>query len=44
MRDTLSWILTAIGAITTMVVGLEGSLGLIFGCIFTPSYITIQSQ
>lgn len=44
MRDTLSWILTAVGAVAIIVVGFEGSLGLVLGCIFTPSYVAIEGQ
>lgn len=41
MQETVSWILTAIGAIATIVIGFEGNLGTVIGCIFTPSYIAI---
>ena len=44
MRDTLSWILTTIGAITIIIIGVEGSLGILLGCVFTPSYVQIESQ
>ena len=41
MRENLSWILTTMAAVGIIVVGFEGSLGLIIGCIFTPTYIVV---
>lgn len=41
MKENLSWILTGIGAFTVIVIGIEGSLGTLLGCIFTPSYIQV---
>ena len=41
MKETLSWMLTAIAAIVIIVIGFEGNLGTIVGCIFTPAYIEV---
>ena len=36
VRQRISWVLMAILAILLIVIGFEGSLGKVLGCVFTP--------
>lgn len=39
LRERVSWTFMAIGAILLIVIGFEGSLGKIIGCIVTPGIV-----
>lgn len=39
LRERVSWTFMAIGAILLIVIGFEGSLGKVIGCIFTPGIV-----
>ena len=43
MRQRISWALMGVIGIVLIVIGVEGSLGKILGCIFTPGSIVVGS-
>ena len=44
IRQRVSWLLMGIIAIVIIVIGFEGSLGKVLGCIFTPGLIVVGSE
>lgn len=44
IRQRISWLIMAIFAIVLIVIGFEGSLGKVLGCIFTPAIIITNDQ
>src|SRR6516162_518586 len=44
IRERVSWVLMAILAIVIIVIGFEGSLGKVLGCIFTPGLMIVGSE
>jgi hypothetical protein len=39
IRERISWTFMAIGAIILIVIGFEGALGKVIGCIVTPGIV-----
>jgi hypothetical protein len=44
IRQRVSWLLMGIIAIAIIVIGFEGSLGKVLGCVFTPGIIVVGSE
>lgn len=44
IRERISWVIMAVLAIVIIVIGFEGSLGKVLGCIFTPGLIIVGSD
>lgn len=42
MGARISWVLMLILGISLIVIGFQGNLGLILGCILTPSLVTMN--
>jgi hypothetical protein len=44
MREGLSWVILFVIALLLIIIGFEGSLGKILGCILTPSEVVINPE
>lgn len=42
IRQRISWLLMGVIGVMLIVIGAEGSLGKILGCIFTPGLIVVN--
>ena len=44
IRQGFSWLIMAVLGVTIIIIGIEGSLGRMLGCILTPGSIQVGGQ